>query len=484
MNDILDLPGWVVLSKRLDAGEYEIEAEYTVLPTACQKCGVIGRLYKHGTKNTTYRDSPIRGHAVRLLARVQRYKCRECGETFLQPLDGMQDSRLMTRRCAEFIQKQCLIDTFLRIAENVGCDEKTVRALAGERIEGEADAYRPELPAWLGIDETQIAGDLRLTLTDIQHRQPVDMLLDCSNGTLATWLHRFKDRRHVEVVSTDMHKAYRLVVRELLPGVPVVVDKFHVVRMANMALDEVRNRVARDNPAPVGREWKRHKGLLRMRYHRLSEKGKFNLDMWLANEPELGLAHRLKESFYDIYEAPTKDEARRQLVEWRAAVPAAMRNVSKKEFRPLWTAARNWTEDILSYWDFPVTNGYTEAMNGVAKTLNRAGKGYSFDVLRARWLFRKRAPAKALPPLTELVVEQVRLVSFDRLEWHRARRIAFAANPDCICQSCGGVFGKDLQLHRTLPVVPGEHIKYMLVCEPCHHRFHTAEVNSPHEPAP
>lgn len=36
--DILDLPGWTVLNKRLDAHEYELEAEYTVQPTACQNC--------------------------------------------------------------------------------------------------------------------------------------------------------------------------------------------------------------------------------------------------------------------------------------------------------------------------------------------------------------------------------------------------------------------------------------------------------------
>lgn len=91
MTDILDLPGWTVLAKRLDGAEYELEAEYTVQPAACQKCGVLDWLYKHSTKATTFRDSPIRGHATRILARVQRYKCRECGETFLQPMGGIQE---------------------------------------------------------------------------------------------------------------------------------------------------------------------------------------------------------------------------------------------------------------------------------------------------------------------------------------------------------------------------------------------------------
>jgi transposase len=74
----------------------------------------------------------------------------------------------MTERCADFIGEQRLVDTFIRIAQNVGCDEKTVRTLASERIVSLAATHRPKLPAWLGIDETTIDGKLRLVLTDIQ----------------------------------------------------------------------------------------------------------------------------------------------------------------------------------------------------------------------------------------------------------------------------------------------------------------------------
>jgi len=141
--DILDLPGWTVLAKRLEDHEYELEAEYTVKPTACQKCGVVDRLYRHGTKDTIYRDSPIRGHATRILARVQRYKCRECGETFLQPLAGIQEDRRMTARCAEYIKEQCLRDTFTSIADHVGCDDKTVRIMTrGEQALQRAQLLR------------------------------------------------------------------------------------------------------------------------------------------------------------------------------------------------------------------------------------------------------------------------------------------------------------------------------------------------------
>ena len=51
MTDILDLDGWTVIDKRRVGAEYEIEAEYTVQPDACLKCGVIGNLYRHGPTN-------------------------------------------------------------------------------------------------------------------------------------------------------------------------------------------------------------------------------------------------------------------------------------------------------------------------------------------------------------------------------------------------------------------------------------------------
>lgn len=85
MTDLLDLPGFRLLEAPLDADGYRMSAEFLADPDACQRCGVIGRLYRHGTHATTYRDAPIRGHKVLIAVNVRRYKCRDCGETFRQP---------------------------------------------------------------------------------------------------------------------------------------------------------------------------------------------------------------------------------------------------------------------------------------------------------------------------------------------------------------------------------------------------------------
>ena len=178
MTDILDLKGWTVLGRTEEDGADVLEAEYPLpMPTACPKCGTLDCIYRHGTKATTYVDIPMRGKPAKLRAKVQRYRCTSCKETFLQPLGGILEGRRMTERCATYIKAHSLRDTFTRIAENVGCDDKTVRTLGAEYMAELEASHRPEMPDWLGIDETQIDGKMRCVLTDIGERRILDMLV-------------------------------------------------------------------------------------------------------------------------------------------------------------------------------------------------------------------------------------------------------------------------------------------------------------------
>ncbi len=43
--------------------------------------------------------------------------------------------------------------------------------------------------------------------------------------------------------------------------------------------------------------------------------------------------------------------------------------------------------EIFAYFDHPITNAYTEALNGLVKIMNRNGRGYSFDAIRAKVLY-------------------------------------------------------------------------------------------------
>ncbi|UEO01153.1 transposase [Acidiferrobacter thiooxydans] len=56
-------------------------------------------------------------------------------------------------------------------------------------------------------------------------------------------------------------------------------------------------------------------------------------------------------------------------------------------FADLVRAWEDWTPWIFGYFDHPVTDAYTESLNSLMRVMNRLGRGYSFEALRAKILF-------------------------------------------------------------------------------------------------
>jgi transposase len=451
MTDILQLDGWEP-TKTYDQGKERItEARYIEPIDCCQKCGVIGRLYRHGTKEVSIRDTPVFGRPSIIRATIQRYKCRDCGETFLPSMLGIDPSRRMTARCVDMVKDLCVDDRFTRIAKQVGCVEGTIRNIAAEKFESLHSRFVPYLPQWMGMDETLLAGRQRGVITDLGARKPIDLLRDREKPTVIKWLSQFKDKDTVKGLAIDMWPPYRDAARIVFPGLPVVIDKFHLVKKANEGLEAVRIKVQREKPKPVRVAWKRSRKLLLMRHSRLNDKGRLNLDMWLDNEPEVGQAYWLKERLFNIYSMP-KDEAIAAFDSFPDEVPASM----KKEFNDLTRAMRNWRTEILNFFDYPITNGYTEAFNGVAKVMNREGRGYAFSNLRARLLVKNpRLLPEAKPP---------RKFSNDATERSIGGR----------CACCGGVFDvRTLVMEHIMPLSPPSAANTVFICQTCNSRFHT-----------
>lgn len=59
----------------------------------------------------------------------------------------------------------------------------------------------------------------------------------------------------------------------------------------------------------------------------------------------------------------------------------------KKYFSNLDRAIGNWHKDVFNYFDHRETNAFTESANSLIKDVYRKGRGYSFEVLRAKVLY-------------------------------------------------------------------------------------------------
>ena len=381
--NILNLPNFFVQSVEDHGADYEVFANYLPEPDLCPQCGVINpSLYKHGGKTQRIFDIPTHGKRCQIVLFRRRYRCRECQATFLQVIPEVLEYQRMTRRLIEWIERESLRRPFREIARDTGQHEKTIRLVFQAYAARLDEQHVVRAPEWLGIDEVKVCGKLACVLANLKERTLLDMLPERSQVYVSTYLTRLRDRRDIRLVTMDMWRPYRDAVRAVLPQAVIVVDKFHVLRMANFSMHRVRMRVKTETAKQKTR-LKKERYLLDKARDKLTPQEMLLLDHWLDNFPDLKTAYDAKNAFYSFYEAPSREEAQQQLDLWRSGLPPDI----APEFKDLQTALGNWTEEILNYFDHRATNAYVEALNGLIKIDNRAGRGYSFEALRAKKLY-------------------------------------------------------------------------------------------------
>lgn len=328
-------------------------------------------------------------HGKRVLIEIdrRRFRCKFCGKTMFEPLPDVDKKRLATSRLIEYIERRCLGETFIALSRETGLDNKTIRNIFDDYVARKNQAVQIKTPEILGIDEIKIIGDYRATLTNIDKLTLFDLLQTRKKASLLDYFDAMSDKQNVLVIVMDMWNVYRQVAAKAFPGRMVVADKFHVVRMANDALERVRKRIRKSVDDKTRLKLKDDRFILLKRAHKLTQEEAEKAEKWFALYPELNLAYAAKERFYDIYTKPTREAAELAAREWEDRLGPSI----AREFRELRVALNNWWQEIFNFYEQPVTNGYTEAINGIAKNINRMGRGYSFEVIRARLLFDETA---------------------------------------------------------------------------------------------
>lgn len=392
--NILNLDTLKILECKENEHDYLVAAELVSPPYVCPLCGVARPQTKRfGKKNQLYMDTPIHAKRVGIMINRQRYRCVECDGTFWELLPMIDDSHKATKRLVEFICKQSLRRTFTSIADDVGVTEGTIRNIFHIHVNELEKDRITVTPQWLGIDEIHIIKKPRCVITNIQENTLVDLLPNRNKETVLQYLFNLPFKEEIEFVTMDMWAPYRDAVRVQLPQATVIVDKFHIVKMANECLNTVRKSIRNELSIKARRSLMHDRFILLKRRHGLTMKDQLTLESWTLNYPLLGLSYQLKEDFFDIWNNDDRQEAERCYQQWlNQLTPEA-----KDAFKPLVTAMKNWHNEIFTYFEIPLTNAYTESFNNLIRITNRIGRGYSFEVLRAKMLFTNGGKKVSLP---------------------------------------------------------------------------------------
>jgi transposase len=360
----------------------------------CPHCGAQS-LAPNGTRRVSIADLPIRGKPVTLEWDRQRFKCREdrCGKTCSDHHPGLHDAFEMTRRLYDWIGNRCMNVTFTSVASDTSMDERTVRRVFEHWSDHRISNLEIATPKWLGIDEVHLLRSARGVLTNIDQKALIDLLPNRNQETMARRIQKMPDRDRVQVVAMDMWLPYRRIAESLLPRAAVIVDKWHVTKYADAGMETIRKGYKADLTTAMRRRLVKDRFLLLKRGRNLSPEQRLIMQTWTHHFPELAAAYEAKEAFYDVYDSPDRRTAETRFDAWEQSLTPTMRTA----FKDLLSATRNWREPIFNYFDHRVTNAYTEAINGLVKITNRNGRGYSFDVLRAKMLLSREAVKRDAP---------------------------------------------------------------------------------------
>ena len=252
--------------------------------------------------------------------------------------------------------------------------------------------------AMLGVDETpwltanQDHSTLFATgLVNLERRVVIDVIAGNTSKDLGSWLDAQPPRwlAGIGVVATDLAESYRKGLVGRLPDAIRVADPFHVVRVANRCLDQVRRRVQNQT---LGHRGRKRDPLYRIR--KLMLKGAERLDSGGVDRLLLALrvgdpdqdvlgAWLAKESVRDVY--LTEHPADARLLLEKAIEGCLADHVT--EIGTLGRTLSRWKEEILAHHTTGASNGPTEGLNLLIKKVKRAGHGFrSFTNYRLRIL--------------------------------------------------------------------------------------------------
>ena len=115
------------------------------------------------------------------------------------------------------------------------------------------------------------------------------------------YLDKLQQPERVKGVAIDMHEAFRQAVQMCLPLAKVAVNKFHLIRHINGALDKVRSRLQGGSRRDKRRDLFRSRYTLLKGVERLADWEKERLNQLFYHYPELEGAWVLKETFRAWY---------------------------------------------------------------------------------------------------------------------------------------------------------------------------------------
>ena len=335
-------------------------------------------LTQRGAKVRQFRSLPIGMKRVFIESKVQRVWCPVCDFVRQANLRFADPRVTYTRPLERYALDLLRSMTILDVARHLGMSWDTIKDI--QKRDLQARYSRPKLRniRLLAIDEIAVAKGHRYLTVVMDIESGCVVFVGDGKGADALvpfWARLVRSRARIKAVAIDMSPAYIDAVTTNLPNAAIVFDHFHVVKLLNEKLSDLRRELYREATDKLQKEvLKGTRWLLLKNPGNLDdERGEAQrlAEALRINQP-LATAYYLKEDLREIWNQGTEAAAKKLLNAWIGKAEASGISILKKFARTLEIHRRG----ILAYYQHRISTGPLEGMNNKIKTMKRQAYGF------------------------------------------------------------------------------------------------------------
>ena len=323
-----------------------------------------------------WRDVRVCGRTVWLYHRPREIRCPTHGR-HVEEVPWAAPSARVSYRFEYLLLTYCQWMPQVVAARLLGLAPSTLSDQLHRLIERRRTGHRIRALTTLGIDEISYArGHKYATLVyDLERSCVVWIGKGKARETIDTFfrdhLSAFRKAR-IRWACCDMSETFIGAIRQHCPNAQLVLDRFHVVKALNEAVDEVRKEQWRQ---ACGEDRKLLKGLRWVLLHhsaRRSRKDRRTLQTLEKTNRRIYRAWRLKDEFEHFWRYRARWAAERFLKEW---TKAALRS-RLQPLRRFVNTVRKHAAGITAFVDTHLTNAAAEGLNRIIRMVKNRASGF------------------------------------------------------------------------------------------------------------
>ena len=343
----------------------------------CPECGSREVVCK-GTVTRSFRAVPIGLKPVFIVLAVQRVFCKACS-ALKQVQTGFADrrrsyTRQFERYALELSQKMTIQD----VAAHLKVSWDVIKDIQKRNLTRRFSRPKLRKLEQIAVDEICIGHGQQYLTVVLDLRTGAVVFVGDGKGADALepfWKRLKRCRAKLRAVAIDMSPAYIRAVRENLPGVTVVFDHFHIVKLFNEKLSNLRRQLYRQACSQGNKDViKGTRWLLLKNPENLDESRNElqRLQKALELNKPLATAYYMKEDLRQLWSQPDKQKAYEFLIDWIYRAGSSGIDMLRRFAKTLATHL----DGILAYYDYRISTGPLEGTNNKIKTMKRQAYGF------------------------------------------------------------------------------------------------------------